>query len=117
MGRYNEKAGSGRVLGECHGVAEGSEALGVMPQEAVRARHTLRVEITLQRSLYGTRRELADRREARCGGARNAHPCTTPVTHSLRQHRPKLTRALSSRLNGPVRSPEVRPKHSPEQLR
>src|SRR5262249_22592188 len=49
--------------------------------------------------------ELADRREARCGVARNAHPCRTPVTHSLRQHRPKLTRALSSRLNGPVRSP------------
>src|SRR5262249_37292631 len=31
-----EKGGSGRVLGECHGVAEGSEALGVIPQEAVR---------------------------------------------------------------------------------
>ena len=29
----------------------------------------------------------------------------TPVTHSLRQHRPKPTRALSSRLNEPVRSP------------
>src|SRR5262249_18372230 len=27
MARYYEKGGSGRVLGQCHGVAEGSEAL------------------------------------------------------------------------------------------
>jgi len=30
--RYYEKAGSGRALGECHGVAEGSEAFGVIPR-------------------------------------------------------------------------------------
>ena len=36
MEKIYEKPGSGRVLGECHGVAESSEALGVTPHEAVR---------------------------------------------------------------------------------
>src|SRR5262249_6422581 len=35
-GRYYEKGGSGRVLGEGHRVAEGSQALGVIAREAVR---------------------------------------------------------------------------------
>ena len=34
--RYYEKGGSGRVLGEGHRVAEGSQALGVIAREAIR---------------------------------------------------------------------------------